>query len=212
MPPDLAYLLRGLVIGFSIAAPVGPIGLLCIRRTVAYGRLSGLFTGLGAATADSLYGAVAGFGLTTVSAFLISQEQVLRAVGGLFLLFLGIRIILTRRLARAVEAKDAGLVWDYVSTLALTLTNPVTILCFAAVFTGVGIVRAQSHAAAGLLVVGVFCGSMLWWSLLSAAVAATRQHLPPKALAWINGISGLAICGFGLFILWELARGAMMVG
>jgi len=202
----VAFFIKGLIIGFSIAAPVGPIGLLCIRRTLAYGRVSGLVTGLGAATADSFYGAVAGFGLTTVAAFLLREEQWFRGVGGLFLLGLGIYTALARRSSRAAEAKDAGLLWDYASTMALTLTNPLTILSFAAIFTGLGIVRAHSHPAAALLVLGVFCGSAAWWLILSAAVSATRRHFSPATMRLVNVASGVIICGFGVVVLIELVR------
>lgn len=201
--PDLVFLLKGLGIGFSIAAPVGPIGLLCIRRTLAYGRLSGFVSGLGAATADSIYGAIAGFGLTSVSALLLRGEQPIRVVGGLFLLYLGISIALARPRTEAAEAKDAGLAWDYLSTVLLTLTNPITILSFAAIFTGLGIVRAQSPVTAGFLVLGVFLGSTAWWFLLSGLVAATRTHFPPHALRLVNLLSGLFICGFGVWALVE---------
>lgn len=205
---NAAFLLKGLAIGFSIAAPVGPIGLLCIRRTLAHGRASGLVSGLGAATADAMYGSVAGFGLTAVSAFLLREEMAFRAVGGLFLLYLGITTIRARPAAEAVKADDNGLLRDYLSTLVLTLTNPLTILSFAAIFTGLGIVRAQSHTAAGMLVLGVFLGSATWWLVLSGVVGGIRERFGPGVMRWVNLLSGLAICGFGVFVLTELARQA----
>jgi len=135
----LATLLRGLVIGFSIAAPVGPIGVLCIRRTLADGRATGLAVGLGAAAADAVYGAIAGFGLTAVSSLLVRQQGILRLVGGLFLCYLGVRTFLARPADRAARAGGAGLVGAFTSTFGLTLTNPATILSFVAVFAGLGI-------------------------------------------------------------------------
>jgi threonine/homoserine/homoserine lactone efflux protein len=202
----LAFLAKGAGIGFFIAAPVGPIGLLCIRRTLANGRASGLVSGLGAATADATYGSVAGFGLTAVSAFLIREEMAFRAVGGLFLLYLGIMALRARPAAEAARANDGGLLRDYLSTLLLTLTNPLTILSFAAIFTGLGIVRAQSHAAAGMLVLGVFLGSAAWWLILSGGVGAVRERFGPGVMRWVNVLSGLVICGFGVWALAELAR------
>jgi threonine/homoserine/homoserine lactone efflux protein len=205
-PPDLLLLAKGAGIGFSIAAPVGPIGLLCLRRTLAHGRLSGFISGLGAATADACYGSVAGFGLTAVSSFLIRQETVFRIVGGLFLLYLGVRTMLARPAAEAARAADLGLLKDYASTFLLTLTNPLTILSFAAIFSGLGIVRAQSHAAAGLLVLGVFLGSTTWWLILSTLAGAARRRLGEAMSRGVNLVSGLAIVGFGGFALAEAAR------
>ena len=137
----LETLLRGLVIGFSIAAPVGPIGVLCIRRTLADGRATGLAVGLGAAAADAVYGAVAGFGLTAVSGLLASHEGLLRLVGGLFLCYLGIRTFLSRPADHAARAGGTGLLGAFAATFGLTLANPATILSFVAVFAGLGIAR-----------------------------------------------------------------------
>ena len=200
-----AFFVKGLAIGFSIAAPVGPIGLLCLRRTLANGRASGLVSGLGAATADAVYGSVAGFGLTAVSAFLSREEAIFRTVGGLFLLYLGVRTMLTRPTTEAAAVGTGGLFKDYLSTLFLTLTNPVTILMFAAIFAGLGIVRARSQAAAGLLVLGVFLGSAAWWVILSTVGGAVRERFNTHAMRWVNLLSGLAIAGFGVWALWQLA-------
>jgi threonine/homoserine/homoserine lactone efflux protein len=139
MKMDITFLQRGLVIGFSIAAPVGPISLLCMRRTLAEGRLSGIVSGLGAATADALFGCVAGFGLTIISNILIDQQAWLRLTGGLFLCYLGIRTLLARPAKQVCFAGGSGLIGAYASTLFLTLTNPMTILSFAAFFAGTGL-------------------------------------------------------------------------
>ncbi len=196
------FFLRGLAIGFSIAAPVGPIGLLCIRRTLAQGRTSGLVSGLGAATADAAYGAVAGFGLTAVSAFLTGEQMVLRLAGGIFLLYLGGKTFFSRHAATAAPAGSAGLVANYVSTLLLTLTNPTTILSFVAVFAGLGLGGAPGEGlAAGWLVAGVFLGSAAWWLLLSSGVGWFRESLGPRQLRGLNWLSGGIIAGFGLAAL-----------
>jgi threonine/homoserine/homoserine lactone efflux protein len=202
---DVGLLLRGMVIGFSIAAPVGPIGVLCIRRTLASGRAVGLASGLGAATADAVYGCVAGFGLTLVYGALIGGQFWLRLVGGLFLCYLGIKSFLTQPAEGAAPAEGAGLAGAYVSTFVLTLTNPMTILSFAAVFAGLGIADARgNYGLAALLVLGVFAGSALWWLGLSGAVSLFRSRLSVRALRWVNRISGVVILGFGLAAILSL--------
>lgn len=195
---NLGVLARGIIIGFAIAAPVGPIGVLCIRRTLAAGRAAGFISGLGAATADGLYGGVAAFGLTAVANLLIGQRLWLRILGGGFLLYLGARTFLAPPAAGA-PARQLPLAGAYASTFLLTLTNPMTILSFAAVFAGVGLGSAQrSYASAALLVLGVFAGSTLWWLTLSAAVGRFRARVAPPALVWVNRISGTIIAAFGL--------------
>jgi threonine/homoserine/homoserine lactone efflux protein len=204
---DLEFFGRGLLIGFAIAAPVGAIGVLCIRRTLAYGRLTGFVSGLGAATADALYGAVAALGLTSLSAALIAHQDSVRLVGGLFLCYLGVRTALAAPATAGAAGERRGLLAAYGSTLALTLTNPSTILSFAAVFAGLGLADAAGdRGAAGLLVLGVFLGSAFWWLLLSGGVGLFRQALTPERLRWVNRISGVLLIGFGLLALGSLLR------
>lgn len=201
---DLPVFVRGLVIGFSIAAPVGPIGVLCIRRTLADGRATGLAVGLGAAAADAVYGAVAGFGLTAASALLVRQQDLLRLVGGLFLCYLGARTFLARPAEQAARVGGAGLLGAFTATFGLTLANPATILSFVAVFAGFGIAAATGWRDATVLVAGVFLGSALWWLLLSGTVGALRARLDPRALRWVNRLSGLVLLGFGVAaLLWR---------
>ncbi len=202
---NLVFLLRGLLIGLSIAAPVGPIGVLCIRRTLAAGRVYGLVSGLGAATADAFYGSVAGFGLTFLSSFLIEQRFWLKLIGGLFLCYLGIRTFLAQPAERAAAAKSSGLTGAYASTLLLTLTNPTTILSFAAIFAGLGLASVSgSYVSSGLLVLGVFLGSALWWFLLSGGISLFRGKLGTRQLRWINRLSGGIILAFGVLALASL--------
>ncbi len=197
--------LQGILLGFSIAAPVGPIGVLCIRRTLANGRLSGLVTGLGAATADAVYGAIAAFGLTAISGFLVAQQNWLRLLGGAFLVYLGIRTLLSKPAAEPALAGSSTLAGDYASTFLLTLTNPLTILSFVAVFAGLGLAtNGQSYGSAVGLVAGVFCGSALWWLTLSTAVSVLRNRFTPRSLRWVNIVSGAIIAGFGLVALASL--------
>jgi threonine/homoserine/homoserine lactone efflux protein len=201
---DAVFLLRGLVLGFSIAAPVGPIGVLCIRRTLAYGRRAGLVTGLGAASADAVYGSIAAFGLTAVSGLLLEQQQWLRLLGGLYLCFLGVRALRTRAVATVEDAEAPRLHGAYASTFLLTLTNPVTIISFAAIFAGLGLVEGADYGQAATLVLGVFAGSMLWWTVLSGGVSLFRARFGTIALRWVNVMSGLVLVLFGLLALLSL--------
>jgi threonine/homoserine/homoserine lactone efflux protein len=205
---DPSLFLRGLIIGLSIAAPVGPIGVLCIRRTLTQGRSYGLVSGLGAATADAVYGCVAGFGLTLISSFLVDQQVWLRLIGGAFLCYLGVKTLLAKPAEEAARARGTGLLGAYASTLFLTLTNPMTILSFAAIFAGLGVAETGGdYASAATLVLGVFAGSALWWLLLSGGVSLFRKKFTPQALVWGNRVSGLVVMGFGVFALWSAAAG-----
>jgi threonine/homoserine/homoserine lactone efflux protein len=197
----LGFLLKGLVIGFSIAAPVGPIGVLCIRRSLADGFWIGFATGLGAATADAAYGGVAGFGLTAVSRFLVSQRSWLALLGGVFLCYLGGRTFMSKPAEQAAATRAKGLIEAYLSTLLLTLTNPMTILSFVAVFAGFGLGASPDYIAASVLVLGVFLGSALWWLMLSSGVGFFRMRLGPAWMLAVNRLSGGVILTFGLYAL-----------
>ena len=202
---NVGIALRGIVIGFSIAAPVGPIGVLCIRRTLTEGRAFGLVSGLGAATADAIYGSIAGFGLTFVSSALIDQQTLLQLVGGVFLCYLGLRAFLAHPSDQAAQVRGSGLAGAYASTFILTLTNPLTILSFAAIFAGLGAASAQrDYFSASVLVLGVFAGSSLWWFFLSSVTSVFRSKFGVHGLGWINRISGIVILGFGLVVLASL--------
>ena len=205
---DVSFYVRGLAIGFSIAAPVGPIGVLCIRRTLAEGRASGIVSGLGAATADALYGCIAGFGLTFISNFLVSQQVWLRLVGGLFLCYLGLRTWLAKPADQAASVKGSGLWGAYASTFFLTVTNPMTIISFAAIFAGLGLAGTSgSYSAAGILVLGVFSGSAAWWLLLGGCVGLFREKINAGLLQWVNRFSGAIITLFGLLALLSAFQG-----
>ena len=200
---DLPIFLRGLIIGLSIAAPVGPIGVLCIRRTLAEGRAIGFASGLGAATADGLYGAVAAFGLSLVTIVLVEQRLWLQGIGGLFLCYLGWRTwTAVPRMVTGSAASGGGLMAAWASTFALTLTNPTTILSFAAIFAGLGLGRAVGgYGPASTMVLGVFLGSAIWWLFLSVSVGFLRSSLTPERLRWINRVSGGVIGVFGIAAL-----------
>ena len=195
--------LRGFLIGFAIAAPVGPIGVLCIRRTLANGRLIGFVSGLGAATADMFYGAVAAFGLTAIQDILVGQQFWLHLLGGLFLIYLGARTFLTKPVDKRVTTDvKRGSLSAYLSALGLTLTNPATIISFTVVFAGIlpsSVVRGSSSLA---LILGVFSGSATWWLTLSGIVGWFRERFTPAWMTWVNRIAGIVILGFGLTALF----------
>jgi len=194
----LGLAVRGLALGLSIAAPVGPIGLLCIRRTLAQGRGAGLLSGLGAATADAVYGSVAAFGLTAVSDLLVTYRGPLGLAGGLFLVYLGVKTALARPSALGDAPPAIGKAGVYASTFMLTLANPMTIISFAAAFTALGLGLSGGVAGGVTLVAGVFAGSAVWWLALSAIVARLGRGLGPGALGWVNRASGVVIMVFGL--------------
>jgi threonine/homoserine/homoserine lactone efflux protein len=197
--------LRGFAIGLAIAAPVGPIGVLCMRRTLLSGSLAGFVTGLGAAAADATYGALGAFG-TALAAALVGQQAWIATIGGLFLIWLGVAAV--RRPPAELEATEppraTHLAGYFGATFLLTLANPATILSFAAIFAGLGLGTGETPAAAaGLrLVGGVFLGSAAWWLFLSGIVGLVRHRLGRGALVWINRLSGLVLLGFGIAALW----------
>lgn len=199
---DLTNFFKGLLIGFSIAAPVGPIAILCIKRTITSGRAFGLASGLGAASADAVYGSIAAFSLTIISNFLIHQQDWLRLFGGVFLCYLGLKTIISVPAIATTEISRLNLLSAYASTFFLTLTNPLTILFFAAVFAGLGLVKLQAtYASAISIVAGVFLGSSCWWLFLSSAVHLLRGRIKSNGLLWVNRLSGLIILGFGIAAL-----------
>jgi threonine/homoserine/homoserine lactone efflux protein len=185
---------QAVVLGFSIAAPVGPIGVLCIRRTLADGWGVGLACGLGAATADSLYGLVAGLGLTAVTAALVGAQAVLRAAGSVYLAWLGVRALRAAPAAEAASVAGRRALGAFGSTVLLTVTNPATILSFVALFGA--LVRTPS---APVLAGGVFAGSAAWWLLLSGSVSVLRGRIRPAHLVWVNRVSGAVLCGFAVW-------------
>lgn len=190
---DFALFLRGLLLGFSIAAVVGPIGVLCIRRTLMTGFAIGFVSGLGAATADATYAAVASLGISALASVLIDQRLWLRLIGGAFLVYLGVRTLRTAPASRAADLPTTGLrlAGAYSTTLALTLSNPMTIMSFAAIFAGIG--------ASGVdLVTGVFVGSAVWWLVLSTLVSRLRSRVTDRWLRMVNLGSGALIAAFGL--------------
>lgn len=201
---SMLYLLKGIILGLSIAAPVGPIGVLCIRRTLVHGKLIGFLSGLGAATADAIYGSIAAAGLTAITDFLLVQQLWLQTVGGLFLCYMGVQILRAKPAEKAAAAVGEGRLLAYVSTLLLTLTNPLTILTFLAIFAGFGLTQTGGDILFVFsLVAGIFTGSALWWFLLCFGVARLQPKLDPRSFVWVNRISGSIVVLFGAFSLLQ---------
>lgn len=202
---EWAFFLKGFIIGLSIAAPVGPIGLLCIQRTLTYGRAAGLISGLGAASADAVYGAVAGFGLGAISTFLVSQRMWVQIIGGILMASIAIRGLRAKpaQNAAATNLNGGGLAWSYLSIFLLTITNPMTILSFIAVFAALGVGSStHTYAAAGWTVLGVFLGSATWWLVLSTAVSLIRHKLSANVLRFITVSSSGVILALAAYEIW----------
>ncbi|HEY1260512.1 MAG TPA: LysE family transporter [Stellaceae bacterium] len=200
----LAFFLKGLLVGAVIAVPVGPVGVLCVRRTIFEGTLAGLASGLGAATADAIFGIIAGFGLTVVADWLLGYENLLRAGGGGYLLYAGGAAFFAKPDPEQHEETDPeGLARDFASTFALSVTNPVTILAFLGIFAALGLSGTTATLlGAASMVLGVWIGSMLWWLGLSLGIGPFRRSIGPRHLAWISRGSGaiLFLSGAALLI------------
>jgi len=194
---------KGLLFGFLLAATVGPMWVLCFRRTIEQGALAGFVSGMGIAVADGLYGAVAAFGLTAISGFLLDQSFWIGLIGGLFLVYLGMSALLAQpaKLEEQEEYPETRLGRAFLSTLGLTLANPPTILAFAAIFAGLGL-PSSDFGSAALVVLGVFLGSASWWIVLAAGASWLRKRAGAKLFRAINLVSGLSILGFAF---WQLA-------
>jgi threonine/homoserine/homoserine lactone efflux protein len=209
----ISFLIKGLLIGLSIAAPLGPIGLLCIHRTVVEGPRLGFLCGLGAAVADALYALAGTVALSVIAEWVIDDRIVLRVIGGIFLVYLGGRTFMRPTAALPTPGRIAALAPPgaraaFMSTFLLTLGNPVTLLGFAAIFAGLGVAPmgliSSADSAAAALVVGVFLGSALWWLALSSLIGRLRPYLGPHTLTVINRVSGTVLTAFGLYAFTAL--------
>ena len=199
----MSLLLKGLIVGFCLAAPVGPIAALCVQRTISKNLVAGLVSGLGAAVADAFYGAVAAFGATIISEFLIAERSWMQRVGGVILIFMGLRLFLTKPAEEKKDVDGKGLFGDFLSTFLLTLTNPMTFVAFAAVFAtmGIGAVRGQPILTAEL-VIGVLLGSQLWWVILCGGAHALRRHFDFRKLTTMNKATGVFVMGVGVVYIF----------
>ena len=194
---------QGFILGVAIAAPVGPIGLLCIRRTLEHGQVVGFATGMGAAVADTIYGAIAAFGVSALLVFLTGHETAFRLLGGLFLLAVAARTYFkTMSTNDDAVPDDKTCVGGFMTGLTLTLTNPVSVLAFIGLFAGAGITGQLAFIDAAILVWGVFIGASTWWLTLSSGVALVRHRISEDRLSVINHGTAILLALFGV---WALA-------
>lgn len=196
----ISFLLKGLIVGLSVSIPVGPIGILCIRKTVQEGRLAGFFTGIGAALADTCYGVIAALGVSTLSSFLLEQAFWLKLIGGTFLLILGVKLFFTNVTDDTTEKVGKGHINNLLTTFLLTITNPTTVIAFLAIFAAIGLGDTNSSLSnSSYLITGVFLGSASWWLILSSTVNLFQAKFTPKRMVWFNRLSGAAIFSFGVW-------------
>ncbi len=200
-----SLLLRGFAVGFAVAASPGPIFFLCLRRTLLRGRVYGLLSGLGVATADAFYAGVASFGLAAVTTAIASGRRPLAVIGGAALIAIGVRILLQPRQEPnpPAPAAGAGLAGAYLSTLGLTITNPSTILSFAALAATLGLSAGSGMAKPAVLVAGVLLGSATWWCVLAIAASSLRGRLSPAVIGGISTFSGLALAILGMLAIYS---------
>ncbi len=196
--------IQGILIGLFVSIPMGPIGVLCIQRTLQQGRLSGFISGLGAACADTLFASIAGFGLTMVSDFFQEQRLYIMLVGALILIALGLRMFFrnTIKQVRAYKYKQSNLISDFFSVFVLTITNPITIIFYGIVFASLGMVQ-DNFMSLGLLLSGIFCGAISIWFVLSTFVNIFRKYFRLRVIFYINKIAGILIVLFGLFAAYN---------
>lgn len=210
MGPYALLFARTLIIGLFVAAPVGAMGILCIQRTLAHGWRAGMATGAGIASADAIYAGLVAFGLTTMSQWMVAYQAYIRIVGGFALLWLGWRAIATppaRDAAKAIDSRHLKSL--YASAIGLTLTNPMTIMFFAAIFASAGLAAQARTGGAVAVTLGVTCGSLSWWLALTTGVSALRRAVSERLMSIVNRISGGMVIAFGLF---AVVSGALRFG
>ncbi len=201
------FIIKGLIVGFLASIPLGPVGVLCIQRTINKGRIHGVVSGMGAATVDSFFALVAALGLTYIINFIEEQHFYIQLIGGGILVFLGAKIFNTNPIKqiRRHRRKKNKLIEDYFSVLFLTLSNPLAVFLFVAAFAGIGIVSSKdSTLSSSFVVAGVFGGAMIWWGLLTFFVDLFRKRFRLKQLWWINKIAGLLIIVFGVAAMFSV--------
>lgn len=205
-------LIQGFVFGFFLALPVGPVGVLCVQRTISEGRMHGLISGLGAAFGDALYGAVAAFGITAVEDWITGNQATLRSVGGIVLLLLALRTVMAMMRVGPVKGRDTkkvesrivthSLVKDFISTFMLAITNPITFVAFAGLLATLGFTEAgRSIGNASILVAGVFAGSAVWWIALSSTASIFRPVVDGSYQIWMDRLVAAILAGFGIYAL-----------
>jgi threonine/homoserine/homoserine lactone efflux protein len=203
----MLLLLKSIFMGIAIVAPIGPIAILCINRTLKYGFLAGAITGIGVATADGLYGCISGFGLTFLSNFLVSHQFIIRVIGGILLCYLGVRAFFKAQISDSVKSNKKTYTGDCISAFILTLTNPMTIIIFIGVFAGMGVGSTYTgYTHAIIIVAGIFLGSLLWYLILSSLISILHKKINTGIMRWINRISGIIIVAFGIFAITAFSK------
>jgi threonine/homoserine/homoserine lactone efflux protein len=203
---ELSLFVQGIIIGLTLAVPVGPLSLICIQRSVTDGRLHGIFSGIGVATADSFYAAVTFLGLTVISGVIIAQQYLFRFIAGIVLIFIGIRVFLALPPVISARSDHETYLKDYLSMVALAIANPLTLVFFLVILPGYGVVfSGTSYLSAMEFVSGVFVGSAVWWVVLCGSVGSVRSRISSQNLGFINRVSGLLISCFGVGVLILLA-------
>ncbi|MDD3685594.1 MAG: LysE family transporter [Bacteroidales bacterium] len=207
----LDYLWKGIIVGLSASIPLGPIGVLCIQRTLNKGRTSGFVSGLGAAAADGFYAIVAGFSISVIIDSINEYQLYLRLVGGIILLFMAYKLFVTNpgvQLRKQLKKKGTGLFGDFISIFGLTISNPITVFVFAAVFAGFKIVDKQSAVVSvSSLITGVLLGATAWWFTLSTIVSFFRHKFKLRRMLIINRVAAVLVVIFALFIFGTLIWG-----
>lgn len=200
------YILEGVLIGFVVAVPVGPLGLLCINRALAMGAIGGLFSGLGVASADALAASLVALGISLVPNSFTEHQTLLRLAGGVFLCYLGWKIYGTKPRAQPPLGNVNGWLSAYATTFFLAISNPATILSFIAIYAGWHVPSLQGrYFATALLALGVFIGSALWWIGLFIGMTAFHGKFTLRMIGWVHRVSGVVILGFGIIVLLSLS-------
>ena len=199
----LEYIIKGIIVGVAVTAPVGPLGILCIQRTINRGLLSGLVTGIAAAFADIMYAIIAGFGVSVIADFLEANQLVIRIIGGIIVIFLGVRIYMSNpaKQYRRQKTQKRTYISDFVSGFLVTITNPIVIIVFGAVFASLGHDKANSGKSVIVTIIGVFTGAIAWWISLTVLVNIFRDKINLRKLWWINKITGVSVVLFGIGII-----------
>ena len=197
------YFLKGIILGLIVSAPLGPLGILCIQRTINRGFLSGLVTGIAAAMADLLYALIAGFGISVIATFFDENQIAIRIIGGIIVIFLGIRIYISNpaKQFRRQKTQKRNYISDYISGFIITTTNPMVIVIFGAAFASLGIGEAEYNKSIAITITGIFTGAISWWISLTVVVNIFREKVNLRKLWWINKITGVLAILFGLGII-----------
>lgn len=199
------FFLKGLIAGFVIAMPVGPVAVMCIHRTLAQGALYGYVSGIGAAAGDTVFGSIAAFGLGFLANDLMAHNVILRLIGGAVLCVLGVHAMVSRKLPDPAAADRRSYLGDGASAFFVTVTNPITLVSFAAVLGGLNISGVTDHLRWSVsLTLGVFCGAIAWWILLTTVTSWFRSGLTDRRLLWITRATGALIAVFGVLLLFSL--------